>query len=196
MVAYWICKISHLPKSWKRDFLYFINNCAKLRVGNSKEWSINTFMPKLRSDILFVRVHLSFVLQNQLGWFMVWLLMWKRTGRHTLSQSSLENRLDSFWFWLRVFCCSKPINGGKKELQFPLCKSFWFAPFTFKIPKTARRSRKKKKADRSVLHFENFSVEMWLKFETAQRLHFQIPYLFWATSFYLYNFRIRMPLAN
>lgn len=33
------------------------------------------FMPKLRSDILFVRIHLSFVLQDQLGWFMVWLLM-------------------------------------------------------------------------------------------------------------------------
>ena len=145
MVAYWICKISHLLKSWKRDFLYFINNSAKLRVGKSKEWSINMFMPKLRSDILFVRVHLSFVLQDQLGWFMVWLLMWKRTGRYILSQSSLENRLDSFCFWLRVFCCSKPINEGEKELQFPLCKSSWFAPFTFKIPKTARRSRVKKK---------------------------------------------------
>lgn len=68
-------------------------------------------------------------------------------------------------------------------------------PIHFQNSKDCKKEQEKK-ADRSVLHFENFSVEMWLKFETAQRLHFQIPHLFWATSFYLYNFRIRMPLLT
>lgn len=179
MVAYCICKISHLLKSWKRDFLYFINNCAKLRVVKSKKWSINMFMPKLRSDILFVRIHLSFVLQDQLGWFMVWLLMWKRTEGDVLCQSSLENQLDSFCFWLRVFCSSKPINGS------PFMQELLICPIHFQNSKDCKKEQKKKKAVRSVLHFENSSGEMWLTFETAQHSHFQIPHLF-LSHFFLF----------
>lgn len=111
-----------------------------MRVVKSKKWSINMFMPKLRSDILFVRIHLSFVLQDQLGWFMVWLLMWRRTEGDVLCQSSLENQLDSFCFRLRVFCSSKPINGS------PFMQELLICPIHFQNSKDCKKEQKKKKS--------------------------------------------------
>lgn len=100
-----------------------------------------------------------------------------------LSQSSLENRLDSFCFWLRVFVAQNQ-SLGEKRTKISFMQKLLICPIHFQNSKECKKEQEKKKKLTS--QFCTLQIPLWkcglnLKLHSApifKSLIFYEPFLF------------------